>query len=121
MKISKKLKIPTYNCVVNFIITDDVTSLVNKIYKKEKLNETFSDTVEGIVLTFDIDTYHLIISSQYLSHNTLAHEIYHTAVKITEERDVTDEEAQAWVAGHITGEIYKFIQKKELTIIHGRG
>ena len=121
MKVLKKIKLSTYSCSVTFMVTDDVIEKVNSIYKKSKLNDTFSDVVEGVVLSFDMDNYYLIISSQYLTHDTIAHEVYHAAVRVSEDRDVTDEEAQAWLAGYITGEIYKFLQKKNLPIKHGRG
>jgi len=32
---------------------------------------------------------------------------------------VIDEEAQAWLAGHLTAVTYKFIEKKKLVIKHG--
>jgi hypothetical protein len=32
---------------------------------------------------------------------------------------VIDEEAQAWLVGHLSGEIYKFLDKKKLVIKHG--
>jgi hypothetical protein len=32
---------------------------------------------------------------------------------------VIDEEAQAWLAGHLTTVTYKFIEKKKLVIKHG--
>ena len=121
MKVYKKIKLATYSCSIVFMVVDDVPSEVNKIYKKASLKDKFDDVVEGVVLSFDIDNYHLIISSQYLTHDTIAHEVYHAAVRVTEDRDVTDEEAQAWLAGYMTGEIYKFLQKKDLRIKHGRG
>ena len=121
MKVLKKIKLSTYSCSMTFMVTDDVIEKVNSIYKKSKLNDTFSDVVEGVVLSFDMDNYYLIISSEYLTHDTIAHEVYHAAVRVSEDRDVTDEEAQAWLAGYITGEIYKFLQKKNLPIKHGRG
>ena len=67
----------------------------------------------------DIDSYYLLLGSQYLTHNTIAHELYHAVVRITEDRDITDEEAQAWLVGHLSGEIYKFLDKKKLVIKHG--
>jgi uncharacterized protein (DUF1499 family) len=92
----------------------------SKIYKKFKLNVEDEDgESEGMVISPDIDKYFLIIDLNYLSHNTLAHEIYHVVVRVTEERDIVDEEAQAWLAGHITGVIYKFLDKKKFQIKHG--
>lgn len=56
---------------------------------------------------------------KYLSHNTIAHEVFHAVMKITEDRDIKDEEAQAWLVGHITGDIYKFLKKKVIEISNG--
>ena len=116
---NKKFKLPTYACSVEIIITDKLSDEVNKIYKKHKFEDKFTDVAEGVVITIDIDKYYIILSTKYLSHNTIAHEVYHAAVRITEDRSISDEEAQAWLAGHLTEEVYKFIEKKKLTITHG--
>lgn len=116
---NKKFKLPTYACSVEIIITDKLSDEVNKIYKKHKFDDKFTDVAEGVVITIDIDKYYIILSTKYLSHNTIAHEVYHAAVRITEDRSISDEEAQAWLAGHLTEEVYKFIEKKKLTITHG--
>jgi hypothetical protein len=52
-------------------------------------------------------------------HNTIAHEVFHAVMKITEDRDINDEEAQAWLVGHISGDIYKFLKRKKIEIING--
>jgi hypothetical protein len=121
MKLSKKIKLSTYNCNLHFIITDNLTREVNKVYKNYNMSEDFKDSAEGVVISLDIDDYTFILSNEYITHNTIAHEVYHVVVKVTEDRGVIDEEAQAWLAGYVTGEIYKFLQKKNLKITHGRG
>jgi len=120
MKASHTIKLPTYSCQVTFIVTDKLRSEYSKIYKK--FNIKFDDDdgeSEGVVLSPDIDKYFLLIDEKYLTHNTLAHEIYHVVVRVTEERDIVDEEAQAWLAGHITGVIYKFLNTKKFQVKHG--
>jgi hypothetical protein len=79
----------------------------------------FTDEAEGVVLSPDITDYYLVIDLRYLSYNTIAHEIYHATVKITEDRDIVDEETQAWLCGHITGVLHKFLDKKNLKVKHG--
>lgn len=118
MKIKKEIKLPTYNCAIELIITDNIQRVANSIYKKYGLKDTLNYEVEGVVLTIDIDRYYLIFSPQYLSHNTIAHEIYHCVVRVTEERDVVDEEAQAWLSGHITSEVYRFFSKKNIKVLN---
>lgn len=90
---------------------------VNSVYKKLKQNEKFSDEAEGVVFTFDIDSYYIILDEIYLSHNTIAHEIYHAVVKVTEDRDIVDEESQAWLMGYLTEVMYKHIYKSGLKVV----
>lgn len=120
MKSSQTIKLPTYSCSLLFIITDQLKAESEKIYKKHNLKlEDDEGENEGILISPEIDRYFLLIDVKYLSHNTLAHEIYHAVVRVTEDRGVSDEEAQAWLCGHITGVIYKFLEKKKFEIKHG--
>jgi hypothetical protein len=122
MKITTTIKLPTYSCELLFIVTDQLKTESQKIYKKYKLqlDDDVDGENEGILLTPDIDKYFLIIDTKYLTHNTIAHEIYHAVVRVTEDRGISDEEAQAWLCGHITAVIYKFLDKKKFEIKHGR-
>ena len=120
MKVSKKLKLPNYSCTVEIIVSDEINSIVNNIYSKNKIDERFTDAVEGILITLDISTYYLILNTKYLTHNTIAHEVYHASRKVTEDREIQDEESQAWLAGYIAAEVYKFIEKKKFIVTHGR-
>lgn len=121
MKIKTTIKLPTYSCELMFIISDQLKAESNTIYKKYGLKQDDEEGEnEGILISADIDKYFLLIDTKYLTHNTIAHEIYHGVVRVTEDRGVSDEEAQAWLCGHITGAIYKFIEKKKLEIKHGR-
>lgn len=121
MKTITTIKLPTYSCDLLFIVTDQLKSESNKIYKKYKLKEEDDDGEnEGILISADIDKYFLLIDIKYLTHNTIAHEIYHGVVRVTEDRGISDEEAQAWLCGHLTGVVYKFLNKKKLEIKHGR-
>lgn len=119
-KYVKRIPIEMYGCVVHFIIASDVAIEVNKLYKKMKCyDEVFTDTVEGCLITFDINAYYVFIECKYLTFNTLSHELYHATVKITEDRGIEDEEQRAWLCGWITQKVYSFIRKKELTISNG--
>jgi hypothetical protein len=120
MKIKTTIKLPTYSCELIVGVVDSVAAEAEKIYKRFKIKDDFGDEAEGAVIMIDIDKYYLLIGTKYLSHNTLAHEIYHAVVKVTEDRGIVEEEAQAWLAGHLTGVIYKFLEKKNLIVIHGR-
>lgn len=113
------IKLPMYQCKVVIVIVDSVKAEVDKIYKKHKLKEEFEGEAEGALVHNDIDCYYLFIGTQFITHNTIAHEIFHAAVRITEDRDITDEETQAWLAGHITETLYKFLEKRKLQVKHG--
>ena len=119
MKITTTIKIPTYSCELVVVIVDSVAEEAEKLYKKYKLKEEFGDEAEGAVIMLDIDKYYLLLGNKFLSHNTIAHEIYHAVVRVTEDRGIVEEEAQAWLVGHLSGEIYKFLDKKKLVIKHG--
>ena len=120
MKSTITIKLPTYSCQVIVTITDQLRIESDKIYKKYKLtNEDDEGENEGILISPEIDQYFLLVDTKYLTHNTLAHEIYHAVVRVTEDRGIVDEEAQAWLCGHLTGVIYKFLEKKNLIIKHG--
>jgi hypothetical protein len=121
MRIKTNIKLPIYDCNIIFIITDDLKSEVKTIYKKYEI-VSIEDEGEsaGMLLSPDIDIYILLIDPHYLSHNTIAHEIYHAAVRITKDRDISDEETQAWLCGHITERVYKFLVNKKIQIKYGR-
>ena len=113
------VKFPTYSCKLVISVVDNVKTEVDKLYKKYKINDDFGDEAEGALVMPDMETYYLLLDKSYLTHNTIAHEIFHAAVRITEDRAITDEEAQAWMAGHITETLYKFLDKKKLQVKHG--
>ena len=92
---------------------------MDKLYKKNKINGSFGSEAEGAVAFMDLQNYYLLFHTDFLSHNTIAHEIYHATVRISEDRVVTDEEAQAWLSGCITGMVYEFLEKKKVQLKHG--
>jgi hypothetical protein len=114
--MKKTFKLNIFNCKVNFILSKDIIKDVQKIFKKNKEVFTLDCELEGIVFYFTISEYFIIINKNYLTHNTLAHEIYHLVVKVTEPRDITDEETQSWLCGELTQDIYKFLETNKVTI-----
>jgi hypothetical protein len=119
MTVKTTLKLLTYSCKLTLVITDQPKVEIAKIYKKHKLKEEIDYDVEGILLSPITNDYSLLIDLKYLSHNTIAHEIYHASSRICGDREVHDEEAKAWLTGYITGEMYKFLEKKNLQVKHG--
>lgn len=119
MTVKTTIKLETYSCALVIVVTDQLKSESKAIYKKYKIDSGEESEDEGLFITTDITKYFLLIDLKYLSYNTIAHEIYHAVVGITEDRGVTDEEAQSWLCGHITGAVYKFLEKKNLQVKHG--
>lgn len=112
------LKIPTYECKVRLIVTSELVKDVNKLLKKIG-QDPVPDEAAAWTICDSIHTYYLIIDIKYLTYNTISHELYHLANKITRDRDIEDEEAAAWVSGHLGDFVYKTLDKKKLTIKHG--
>lgn len=119
MRVQTTIKLPTYQCKITLSVVDSVAKEATRLYKKYKIQDDFGAEAEGSVIMVDSSNYYLLFHKDFLTHNTIAHEVYHAAVRVTEDRDITDEESQAWLAGHITEVIYKFLEKKKLEIKHG--
>lgn len=119
MNTKRTLSLPMYNCKVYFMVTSELSNEVNKLYKKNKLPEMFVDEAEGVMVSFNIDSYYVIIEDKCLTYNTIAHEVHHLITRISEDRGIEDEEAEAWLSGHLSEEIYKFLDKKKIAVKHG--
>lgn len=120
MRESFTIKLPTYACDVQVIICDgDIRKEINKIYKKHKSKEIYTDYVAGLTLSFTMNKYYVFYHIDHFSHNTIAHELYHVTRSLTEERDIKEEEAQAWLIGYLIEEVYKQSEKKKINIKHG--
>ncbi len=119
MTLKKNIKLSTYSCNLIISVVDSVAKSVDILYKKYKINGMFGSEAEGAVASMDLQNYYLLFHKDFLTHNTIAHEIYHATVRISEDRDVTDEQAQAWLAGYITGMVYEFLEKKKVQVKHG--
>lgn len=115
-RVIKSLKVAIYECTLQFIITDNLIDEVNRIYKKFDIPELFVDYAEGCLISTDIDMYILVLDIKHLSHNVIAHEVFHSVIRMTQDREITDDEQQAWLCGWVTEHLYKFINKKNLTV-----
>lgn len=113
--VQHKISVGVYSCTVYVVITEDLTAFakeLNNIYEGAAL----MDGSEGFMFTPDMKIYYVVFDEQYLSHNTIAHELFHLTCAICEDRDVVEEEARAWLSGFLSENIYKFIEKKKLVI-----
>jgi len=116
------IKVDIYNCKIFFVVTENLLKDALFLYKKYKIvpPEDVGELRdnEGLYLTFNISNHYLLIDNKYLTHNTLAHEIHHVVNNITNDRDVDDEEAEAWLCGFITEKIYLYLEKQKMKINH---
>lgn len=119
MRNSATLKIPMFNVMVTFVITDNLRKEFDRLVRKYKLDLVLQGEAEGVIVPATGTELYLIISKDYLSHNTIAHESYHIVQQIIKDRDLTDEETAAWLSGHISEYVYRFLDKKNLTVKHG--
>jgi len=116
MSFRKLINIETFSCNLEFVISDKINIDISNVYKKYNVRSLEESTIEGILICGELSKYYLLIDLQYLSHNTIAHEIYHAVVRITEDRDIVDEETQAWLCGFLSDKVYSFLKKKKLEI-----
>ena len=115
--IFHKFIIAIYESNITLIIGDDINDIhtyVNKNIAKIDISDT-----EGCVFENHTDErfdYYIVFAKNKLSHNLVAHEIYHLGCSIMKTTNISDEEATAWLIGYITGMLYKFMNKKKLPI-----
>ena len=112
MRIAQKTLVETYDCSVLYVISDDLKKAEKYLIKKyegDPLCGVNADEAEGITITISGKLYVVMIDWKYLNHNTIAHELYHATRRITEDRDINDEESTAWLAGYLSQEFYKFL------------
>jgi hypothetical protein len=119
MKCSKIFNIDIYSCKVQLIVTDDVYTEEKNLYLKN--NEEHIDYVpsDGVTLNFANDIYYIIFHDDSISHNLIAHELYHLVSSICDYRSIDEEESRAWLCGYLTQIFYKFLIKKNITIKDG--
>ena len=109
------IKIPLYECKVVLIVTSTMEELQQYVFKKKKVRVDVLDT-HGVVFNWGNAEYVIALKEDSLSHNLLAHELFHLTVAITTDIAIDDEESQAWLVGHLTEHAYKILNKKKFVI-----
>ena len=112
----KKLKLPQYECVVQLEIVPDVPKRLSILYKKYKVPVEAGTGYDGVCFAPTLKEYYIIYRESELSHNLIAHELWHCVNRIHEDRDIEDEEAGAWLSGYLTGDVYKALRKANIEI-----
>lgn len=118
-KIQKrKLKVPIYEAVVNICIVENIDDMQAYLDKKTKGLIDVSDS-EGCVFDWYTPTgieYYIVFVAGKLSHNLVAHEVYHLACRLMRDVNINDEESVAWLLGYVTENIYKVLKAKNYKI-----
>lgn len=115
MRHTKKIRVNAFECEVLLVLTDGVHSAEKWIHKKYNTKETATEEglAEGVSITVSFNLYVIILDSNMISHNLIGHEVFHIIKRITEDREITDEETSAWLMGFMLQEIHNFIDKKK--------
>jgi len=118
MYLSTTIPIKIYDTKVQFIITKDITKIFNRIncYHKTGVSWKKNESAAGCTILCSMAKYYILINQDYLSYNTICHEIYHCTHNLAIDRGIHEEESQAWIQGIIAQEIFNFLRKKNLEI-----
>jgi hypothetical protein len=114
MIIKAKIKLSVYETGVELLVVDTMDEFQQLLEKRGIIIPDISNC-DGITLGYE-DLYHIVFIKERISHNLLAHEIFHLALMVTKDIDINDEESQAWLNGYITEQVYKILTKKNITI-----
>jgi hypothetical protein len=113
MRIVKKINVNMYSCSILFVLTDEMGKSEKYLQKKYAKGTLIPGTpaaeAEGITITVDGGLYIVMIDAKFLNHNTIGHELFHATKRMTEDREITDEETCAWLMGFLCQEFYAFI------------
>jgi len=123
MKLTKTFNLKMYELDIKFIICPDMQAEFDRISKKKKengkFNITFRGDAGGLAFSSSIHECYIILKDDSIAHSYIAHEILHTVEKITRDRGIKDEEARAYLCGHITKMIYQYLEKRKVEIYNG--
>lgn len=115
----KSIEIKLYDARIIMYVVTDFSILKNYLKKKYKLPSVDFDDIDGVVFNETDYSRHISVAflEKTLSHNLIAHEVYHITQLLLSLTNINDEETGAWLQGYISENIYKVINKKGFTII----
>lgn len=115
-------KIDVFNVKVNIIVLEtsqDVNAKVKELSKKHKTHHLDETAYAGYVLSFDLNTYYLLLSKNHLTINTVTHETDHLRNFILGFNSIVENEARETSAnlnGYINQMVFKFFKKNNIEI-----
>lgn len=114
MIVKAKIKLSVYETVVQLMVVDSMDEFQELLAKKGIMVADVTNC-DGITLGYD-QSYLVVLVKERISHNLIAHELFHLAQMVTKDIDINDEESQAWLNGYITEQVYKILNKKSIPI-----
>lgn len=118
MYLTKTIPIELYDTKVRFIVTSNIVKTHNRIneYHKTDVKWKRYEAPAGCCILVSMSTYYVLISSDYLTHNTISHELFHCTCNIASDRGVHEEESRAWLHGIISQEVHDFLKSKNILL-----
>lgn len=118
MKIFKrKHVIPLYETTIHMFVVNsmqDMQTYINKI-DKDGVDVLGNDGCVFQLMESNYD-WCIVLVKDKISHNLIAHETFHLTSKILNTLSVNNEEAGAWLMGHLIDYIYSLFNKNEIPI-----
>lgn len=117
-KIYKKLlPIPIYNTSVNVFVVEHMDYMQENLERQGHAIDVSG--CDGCVFQLSKDDrfqYNIVFQKDKLSHNLIAHEIFHLGTNMTKDIEILEDESRAWLIGYLSQEIYKILLAQGLTI-----
>lgn len=115
MEVKDSFNVDVYCCNVEVVITDEIDRFI------EELDETYGDasnlhSSEGFVYSYTSDHYYLVFDRNYISYNTVGHELFHLTCMIAEDRDIEEEEAKCWLNGYLHSVVRRIIKEHKIEL-----
>lgn len=116
----RKILVSIYSRIANLYVVDKIEDMQHYLDKKTK---GMIDVLESDGCVFDLFSekhgleYYIVLVKERISHNLIAHEVYHLATKMSRDIDIKDEESVAWLTGYLTETIYKVLKSKDFSIV----
>lgn len=115
MELKDSFNVDVYCCNVEVVITDDIEKFV------DELDETYGDCSnlhdsEGFVYSHSSSHYYVVFDNNYISLNTIGHEIFHLTCMIAGDRDVLEEEAKCWLNGYLHSIIHRIVKDNKIEL-----
>ena len=115
--LSECFSIDIYETTIILMIGDSI-EIINK-YVNDNITKVDLLDTEGCVFENHFEggfQYYIVLVRGKLTHNLIAHEVFHLSSSILRTINITDEEATAWVIGYITELLYDFLKSKQIII-----